>query len=149
MASTDESKMQTDVDELIALSRSNLEDDDWRVCRDAVVALGKIGDPRVVEPLVKALGDDDDGVYWTAHESLVMIGEPAVEPLIKALEDKDKDVRTLAAFALGEIGDARAVEPLIKALEDEDKDVRRYAADALGEIGDARAVEPLIKALDG
>jgi HEAT repeat protein len=71
-----------------------------------------------------------------------------VEPLIKALEDENEDVRRIAAFALGRIGDIRAVEPLIKVLEDEDRDVRWDAAIALGRIGDIRAVEPLIKVLE-
>ena len=51
-------------------------------------------------PVAKALGDIGD--------------ERAVEPLIKALGHEDEDVRKSAAEALGKIGDARAVEPLIK-----------------------------------
>ena len=73
--------------------------------------------------------------------------ERAVEPLIKALGDEDSYTRQLTAMALGKIGDARAVEPLIKALKDEDSDVREYAAWALGEIGNKRAINPLINAL--
>lgn len=68
-----------------------------------------------------------------------------VEGLIKALKDKDETVRWRAAWALGEIGDARAVEPLIQALKD--KGVRGNAAEALGKIKDTKAVEPLIQAL--
>jgi HEAT repeat protein len=56
-------------------------------------------------------------------------------------------VRSSAALALVEIGDARAVDPLIEALKDEEVEVRRRAAWALGEIGDPRAIEPLIDAL--
>ena len=58
-----------------------------------------------------------------------------VEGLIEALKDKNSDVRWRAAFALGEIKDARAVEPLIEALKDEDKYFQSVAADALGRIG--------------
>jgi HEAT repeat protein len=56
--------------------------------------------------------------------------------MIKALEDEYRDLRRVAAFALGEIGDERGVEPLIKAREDEYEDVRWAAAWALGRIGD-------------
>ena len=60
------------------------------------------------------------------------IGEPAVEPLIKALEDEDGGVRSSAAVALGWMLDSRAVEPLNKVLiYDEDSDVREAAEDAL------------------
>jgi hypothetical protein len=101
-----------------------------------------------LEPLIKALGDEDSWVGKSAAESLGKIGDKrAVEPLIKALGDKNRSVRKLAATALGEIGDKRAVEPLIKTLEDDYEYVRKAAATALGSIGDKRAVEPLIKSL--
>ena len=108
---------------------------------------------------------------------LAVLGKPAVEPLIAALGHKEPEVRCLAAWALGEIGEARAVAPLLALLKDQervvqvtahsaliaigvpaaealigrlkdtDKRVRVYAATALGEIRDRRAVEPLIGAL--
>jgi vesicle coat complex subunit len=102
-----------------------------------------------LEPLIKALGDEDSWVGKSAAESLGKIGDKrAVEPLIKALGDKNRSVRKLAATALGEIGDKRAVEPLIKTLEDDYEYVRKAAATALGSIGDKRAVESLIKTLE-
>ena len=67
--------------------------------------------------------------------------------LIKPLEyQQDWRVRTSAAEALGQIGDARAFEPLIAALKDQNAFVRTSAAKALRQIG-ARAVEPLVAAL--
>ena len=64
-------------------------------------------------------------------EALGKIGRPAVEPLIAALKDRNSDVRRYAAWALGEIGDARVVVPLIGALKDEDPWVREEATGAL------------------
>jgi HEAT repeat protein len=70
--------------------------------------------------------------------------------LAKALAyKKDWKVRTAAARALGDIGDARAVEPLIAALKDKDSHVREATVRALGKIGDARAVKALSAALKG
>jgi len=113
----------------------------------AAVALAKIGEP-AVEPLIKALGDEEWKGRAGAASVLGGIGdERAVEPLIKALEDEDLDWQS--AKALGEIGDSRAVEPLIKALGDDGWPVRMYAAEALGKIGDTRAVDPLIDLLLG
>ena len=42
----------------------------------------------------------------------------AVEPLIQALKHPNCEVRYVAAVALGEIGDARAIDPLVEALAD-------------------------------
>lgn len=75
-------------------------------------------------------------------------GKRDIKGLIKALRYKrDGRVRSSAAEALGEIGDARAVQPLCAALRDKDVDVRRAAAWALTKIGDVRAVESLRAAL--
>jgi HEAT repeat protein len=79
--------------------------------------LGPLGDTRAVEPLIRALSEDDDlDVRWRAAEA-----------------------RWRAADALGTLGDARAVEPLLRTLrEDGSVEVRKHAAKALGTLGDAR-----------
>ena len=142
-----ELKANGDIEGLIEALGQN-EDKDVR--SSAAVALGKIGDTRAVEPLIAALGDQNEVVRRGGAMALGKISDrwqipPAVEPLIVALGDEDKWVRRWAAVALGEIGDTRAVEPLIVALGDEDrvtgdgigdvKDVRHYAADALDRLG--------------
>ena len=63
--------------------------------------------------------------------ALARIGRPAVDFLIPALDNKDSVVRLRAAWALGQIGDARAVDPLILTLRDGDWAVRMRAAEAL------------------
>ena len=114
---------------------------DKAVSSNVANTLGEIGDVRMVEPLIKALEDEDSGVRNLAANTLGKIGDKrAVEPLIKELGDGNSS----AAKALGEIGDTRAVEPLINTLGDDEGDVRYYAVEALGKIGGGRAVEPLI-----
>jgi len=134
-----------DVDGLI----NELRGVSWRM--RAVVALGKIGDPRAVEPLIVTLQDLQDEELWVRQytaRALGKIGDPrAVEPLIVALGDEDSNVGIDAANALGEIG-VSAVAHLIVALGNGDRRVRSGAANALGEIGDPRAVEPLIAAME-
>jgi HEAT repeat protein len=145
----------------------SLDNLDVDIRRAAVAALGKFGEVRVVELLIRALENDDDddvaeeNVRAAAAEALGRFGEPAVEPLIRALADENKYVCSSAAEALGMIGDARAFEPLIELLNGQrrttvrgyviwdDEWICRAVAYALGEIGDARAVEPLIEIMIG
>jgi HEAT repeat protein len=72
----------------------------------AIEALGAIGSPRSVEPLIKTL-----------------------------MTDESHEVRWVAAVALGEIGDTRAIPALLISLKDQDRYVRYGSARALEEIG--------------
>jgi HEAT repeat protein len=117
---------------------------------DTVIALGKLNDPRAVDPLIEVLKDkdEDEDVRWSAASALGNIGDPgAVDPLIEVFKNKgeDKDVRISVAYALRDIGGPGAVAPLIEALKDEDEDVRWSAAFALGYLGDPGAVASLIE----
>ena len=108
----------------------------WRVRRDAAVALGQIGDASAVAPLMSALKSPAVDVRKSAAEALGQIGDRgAAEPLIAALKDASWSVRRAAADALGQIRDPSAIEGLRAALEDHDSNVRRAATDALGALG--------------
>ncbi len=101
----------------------------------AAVVLGKIKDPRAVEPLITALKDADSGVRGKAAVALGKIEDPrAVGPLITALKDADNSVRTKAAEALVKIGPP-AVDPLIGTLRDPDGGVWERALEVLVRIG--------------
>jgi HEAT repeat protein len=76
---------------------------DSMVRESAARALGRIGDPRAVEPLIAALKEEDG--RSSAARAPGEIGDArAVEPLIFALKDEDIGVRSAAAKALDEIG---------------------------------------------
>jgi hypothetical protein len=62
----------------------------------------------------------------------------AVEPLIDALQDKDREVRLTAAWSLGKLKDFRAVEPLINLLKDRDFENQVIVFRALQEITEGR-----------
>jgi len=110
----------------------------------AAEALGRIGDPRGVKPLVMALKSDSEVMRAAAARALGEIGDSmAVEALIVALNDYYKIVRNDAALALGEIGDTRAIEPLVSQLRAEGHGSTAWFA--LSEIG-APAVAPLLRA---
>ncbi len=126
---------------------------------DVARALGRLGDPRAVEPLIEVLERTDSWTRDAAASALGQLGDArAVLPLLEALTERR--VGGNAAVALGEIGDPRAVEPLIEVLVDDERDTDAYevwpsrvrslriaAAQALGALRDPRGVPPLIEAL--
>ncbi|MDJ0618918.1 MAG: HEAT repeat domain-containing protein [Calothrix sp. MO_192.B10] len=74
--------------------------------------------------------------------------QAAIEQLLQLLKDPNSDVRSGAAFALGEIKSEAAIPGSIKLLEHEDPDVRNTAALALREIKSDAAIPELIKLLE-
>src|SRR6266571_4028314 len=123
-----------------------LQDDYWSVRMHAGHALAKIGGPRVIEALIPMLGDTIKECRDGAVEDFVTICTPAVERLIAALRDRDGSVRTIAAEALGRIGDPKAIKGLMALFKDTSKLVRVAATIALTQIGEP-TVAPLIEGL--
>jgi HEAT repeat protein len=118
-----------------------------QVRQDAAIALGELGDARAVEPLIRALGERDIGLYQRATVALATIGAPAVELLIETLGKGTAAGSGQAEVALYQIG-APAVELLIRSLGDLNSEVRQHAFQALQHIKlDPRASELLVKAL--
>ena len=122
----------------------------------SVDALGQIGDPRAIEPLISTLGDQDWNVdrevptaldaidpNWRSSEA----AKRMVPQFINLLDDMNHLIKGGAAFALGVIRDTRAVPKLIEVLRDEEGYVSTNAAEALGKIGDPKAVEALLTLL--
>jgi HEAT repeat protein len=102
--------------------------------RDAAAeALGKIGDPRAIEPLSKALRYNYYGdLSIVAIKALGNIPDSSIiEPICEALKNNDKYIRCVAAEILGKIGDVRSLKPLQDALKDKDTLVRYAAAKAI------------------
>jgi hypothetical protein len=118
------------------LMRDLLESNDAGVREDAVEELSEMDDPRAVDLIFHALGDEDGDVRASAAQALGdKRSKSAVEPLINILRDRDSWVRESAVDALGEIGDPRAIEHLKLILADEDEDVRASADEALKRLG--------------
>jgi HEAT repeat protein len=88
-----------------------------------------------IPALVANLGSPNGMIRENAREALVVLGKSAVEPLVKALGDEDRWVRWEAAKALSSIIDPSAATALTKALGDERPGVRWLAAEALIALG--------------
>ncbi len=88
-----------------------LLDPDRKEWEFAATVLGKSGNPRAVEPLMRALEDPGGN-----------LGDPrAVEPLIiAALDIHLYFTNEAAAEGLGKLGDPHAIQPLIEIVKNRD-----------------------------
>jgi len=124
-----------------------LQNENSMVRRQAVIALGKIGDDRAVENITPLLKDKDPGVKFYIPVSLDMIGgEKTIEPLHLALKNEMSQVRMSSAEIIGKLKDETAVSLLIELLGDDNSYVKTSANDALLKIG-APSVPFLIEVL--
>jgi HEAT repeat protein len=118
---------------------SALRDGDNTTRTGVAAVLGEIGDERSMEPLLLAFQNGDSNVRHAAVIALARINESgALPPFVHILQDPSagSDLRTDAAWALGEMNDNKARGPLLEAMAvDKDDDVRLSAAKALKNIG--------------
>ncbi len=108
-----------------------------------IIALGKEAVPALLRQ-----ADSPDAILreYTLAALGTLRAREAFDALVTALKDTGFERRYIAAWALGQLGDARGVAPLIAALDDDNETVRRYATRSLIKL-DRHAVEPMIAAL--
>ena len=100
----------------------------------AAKALGLIRDERVINPLLKVLGDRDSTVSQEAASALRTIGEPVIEHLAEAIDSNNKNRQWNAVVALGKLRDPRTVSTLLRVLDD-DAHIRLKTAQILDSLG--------------
>ncbi len=95
--------------------------------------------------LLALLGDEEGRVRRRAALGIGRAGlAEGVAPLSSVLAtDPEPEVRAMAAFALGMLGDAAAAPALVTALGDADPRVQGRAAEGLGLIGHTAAAGPI------
>jgi HEAT repeat protein len=134
--------------------------------KNAVVALGQIGDPAGVDALIQMMFVEYQGVsfYPEASFALFEVGPAAADALLElmALKNqavnayfeksggiKETAIKAKAGFVLGDLRDQRAVDPLLEAFKaagkNNDPVLAIYAAAPLGALGDKRAVPVLLE----
>ena len=139
------------------LAEALTHDGDAHVRADAATALGELGDPRAVGPLLVVITDAEVSVRVAAAGSVGKLGDKtAVVPLLAAEQDQAPEVRDSATQSLTTLLNGLAVPvavtALTGALSDERPPVRaeadtalqRYAAGDAGRA--AAAVVPLLQA---
>ncbi|HKA24223.1 MAG TPA: HEAT repeat domain-containing protein [Candidatus Eisenbacteria bacterium] len=118
--------------------------------RAAVVeALGKLGDPRGIPVVMRALADADPAIRKEAAIALWRLGDKGNAPqLVRALHEADAEVRAMDVWALEKAVDPHTVIPeLSKIAGDHSALVRSYVARTLGRQGTQAALEPLFRLL--
>ncbi len=113
--------------------------------RAAAKSLGKIGDRKAVEPLIRTLEMLTEIIEIKySRDYLVHVLDVEVQGIYYNSTPRVNIVR-----ALGEIGDKKAIYPLINALSDRDTSMRKESLNALEKIGDLdpEVMKPLIEKL--
>ena len=144
-------KQRADVREIRDFFVRQSESADLGIRRNAIQALGDLGDNQVIGTLLKATDDPSPQVRYMALGALGKIGPGrASDSLLEALNSKDPGTVSAVAQALGGLGDSRAVLPLIAFLKETNTPMAMFrlgAIQTLGGLKDARAVDPLTKLL--
>lgn len=117
-------------------------------CINVAQALVKIGEPRAVDPMIKAFSGKPGQVQKEMARIIGSMGAPVVEPLLLELGKGQVDLVPVI-YALGETGDVRCAQPLTELLKEiYPTSVREVAANALGKIG-LPAVDSIFEVLKG
>jgi HEAT repeat protein len=134
--------------EIAAVLENALKDPDHYVRSYAATSLGYVRCPTSIHPLIDALLDESEKVYWFAITALESFGERALNPLLAALYDDREAVRIGAILALGRLMSPRAIPALKRMRQDPSPVVRSALAQSLGWIRSAAALDVLVILLD-
>jgi HEAT repeat protein len=109
--------------------RKALEADSLR--RNAIIALGEIGDSRATQDLIPFLSDSSIDLRTATVRALGQIADPrAAAPLVATIAERHADYNSALTLALQRIG-APAAALLVDKLHSPDVHVRRSAAKSL------------------
>ena len=120
-----------------------LQDKEGTVRRYAAGLLGRIGDPRAIEPLSMALYDLHHDVGNAAAEALTKFGANSFDILVEALSHPEMWIRIHSVQALVKIRDERVASLLQEMWNDPERDVKRHVIEAMGELKDASLLPTL------
>ncbi|MEM6957893.1 MAG: HEAT repeat domain-containing protein, partial [Myxococcota bacterium] len=97
-------------------------------------ALGRLGDPRAVVPLIGRARDSAD-VRTAVFAALGELGDARAAPaLVQGMRDEEPQVRLVAIASLGRLGQARTIAPLSEVALDTDVRIAHGAVQALAGI---------------
>lgn len=130
-----------------------LYDTRWYVVRNVIFILGKIGDKRAADYLVKNVNHSDVRVRKEVVKALGDIGSQNVLLTLKqCLEDSDVQIRTSAARSIGSVSSVAAKNIILQAISDKsfigkDFNEKKEFYEVLSRWKDNDVIEFLLKAL--
>lgn len=134
------------VDPLLAVVK---EKKDIDVAANAARVLGRLKDPKAVEPLINLLSAEEPRARLAAADALGRLGDArAAEPLANAMLDENWEVQRAAGTALAGIKDPKAIAPLIAVLKKGPPRAKSYAAQLLAAHKGTEVVEALREAMN-
>lgn len=101
----------------------------------AALGLAARPDEDAVQPLIRALRDEDSLVGSLAVNALVRIGNAAVTSLIEAVKRDPLPARIHALRALAEIRDHRAIPVMMQVMGEESSLLQHWAKEGLERLG--------------
>ena len=111
--------------------------------------LGETDSPLTVDELLETLSDPR---FFVRFEAIVSIARRDPDPrlmeaLVKVLNGEEPALSTVAAWALGRIGDEHALQPLRAGLDARYRSVQAHSARSLGTLGDVEIAPVLLERL--
>ncbi|HNW34113.1 MAG TPA: HEAT repeat domain-containing protein [Candidatus Ozemobacteraceae bacterium] len=122
------------------------DESDW-VRIYAAIALGKIGDPRAVVPLLRGLSDRNAEVHRNIGRAFQNLGDKVFETIGACVESDELVLRRNSAIAIRELAEERGLDLLVLLMSDAEEKVRQSAAEALGRFPGLKARTMLVEAL--
>jgi HEAT repeat protein len=120
-----------------------LKDNEGAVRKYAALVLGRIADPRAIEPLGMALYDLHHDVGKAAAEALVHFGVASFEILVEALDHPEMWIRIHSVDVLPQVKEPRVGLVLLEMWKDPEREVRKHVIQAMGELKDPRTLPVL------
>jgi HEAT repeat protein len=120
-----------------------LKDKEGAVRKLAAMLLGKIGDPRAIEPLGLALYDVHHDVGKASAEALVNFGEDSFETLVEALDHPEMWIRIHSIDVLSRIPESRVALVLLEMLKDTEREEKMHIIEAMADLKDQRTLPAL------
>lgn len=112
-----------------------LSDSAPEVRQCAALGLGNKPEASAINPLVRALSDEDSLVCHLAVNALVKIGKDAVPSLIETAKGTPQSARIHALHALAEIRDHRAIPVMMQVMDEESALLQHWAKEGLERLG--------------
>ena len=101
----------------------------------AALGLAARPDENAIQPLIRALNDEDSMVCNLAANALARIGSAAAPSLIEVVKSAPQTARIQALRALAEIRDHRAIPVMMQVMGEESALLQHWAKEGLERLG--------------